>query len=173
MQKKMQKIVDAAPAVFERGSMVFAPVVPILESQVKPLLVGKYDMVFMYLMALFCGTGIIKLLNPAPMKKLWKWLPGWSWSVAALVEFGSSYLFHQGQLDVAIPLYYTFLGAVTFACITQMSTITITPFPLSTVALVWCYGQEFGVDSSSWVVPCMVTGAFCASFVGGMKGDSK
>ena len=37
LQKKMQKIVDAAPAVFERGSMVFAPVVPILESQVKPL----------------------------------------------------------------------------------------------------------------------------------------
>lgn len=169
----MQKIVDAVPAVFERGALVFAPVVPILEGQVKPLLVGKYDMVMMYLLALFCGTGVIKLLNPGPMKKMWRWLPGWSWSIAALVEFGASYLFHQGQLDIAIPMMYTFLGAVAFACITQMSTFMITPFPVSTVALVWCYGQEFGVDSSSWVVPCMATGAFFASLVGSMKGESK
>ena len=167
----MERLVSAAPEVFERGLWAISPVIPILETQVRPLLVGRYEYVMYYLLGLFCGTGILKILSPGPLKKMFRFYPSWAWTLAALVEFVSSYFFHHGQLDIGIPLYYTFLGAVSFSTISQFSTIHITPFPLSTVALIWCYGKEKGVDSSSWIIPCMATGVFVAILVSGMKSD--
>ena len=165
----MNSLVEAVPEVFSRGLQVFQPAIPILETHVQPYLVGHWDHVLIYLMCLFCGTGVMKLLMPGPLVQMWKYLPAWSWTAAALVEFVSSYFFYQGQLDIGIPLYYTFLGAVSCAVCSQLSTLYIAPFPLSTVALIWCYGKEYGVDSSSWVVPCMATGAVVTLLVGSMK----
>ena len=161
----MDQIVAFAPAVFDKAAAAWDPVAGLLAGPSSGMTAEHFGYMQIYLMVLFVGTGVLKLLNPAPLKKKFKCLPDWSWTLGGLVEIVGCYFFYTGQLDIALPVFYTFLGAVIYTVLQSASTMMIAPFPMSTVCLVFMYGKNAGVDSSGWIYPCALVGAFMTAML--------
>ena len=169
----MNNIEALAPSVFDKFEKAWDPVAGVLAGPQSMMSAEHFGYAKLYLLALFCGTGLIKLCNPSSLKKLFKCLPGWSWTLGGLVELVASYFFYKDELDIAMPMMYTFLGAVICTVLRDFSTMMIVPFPISTVCLIFMYGKNAGVDSARWVMPCALVGAFMASLLMTTVSDKK
>ncbi len=159
----MDQVVALAPEVFDRFAQAWAPAADVLAGPQSMMTADHFGYAKLYLLALFGGTAVLKLLDPSPLKQMFKCLPGWSWAFGGLVELVAAYFFYKEQLDIAMPMMYTFLGAVVYTVLQDFSTMMIAPFPMSTVCLVFMYGRNAGLDSSGWVLPCALVGASMAA----------
>ena len=163
----IQQAIAKFPEVFAMGDKAFAPVAAVLKT-FKPMLEGKFQLVEYYLLALFIVTGVMKVLSPGSLKAMWRTMPGWAWTLGGAFELVASYFCIKGELELALPMFYVFLGAVIAQTLGSMATIMITPFPLSTVGCVYLYGLDKGVESAAWVVPCMAVGVVGSSIIGNL-----
>ena len=169
----MNSVVSLAPGVFQMFEKAWAPAAGVLAGPQSMMKAEHFEYAKLYLLALFLCTGLIKLCNPSPLKKLFKCLPDWSWTLGGLVELIASYYFYKEELDIAMPMMYTFLGAVMYTVLQDLSTMMIVPFPMSTVCLIFMYGKNAGIDSAGWIIPCALVGAFMALILGATVTDKK
>ena len=170
----MDKVIEMAPEVFDKSSVAFAPVAEALGNFAKNNVAAEhYLYIKYYLLGLFGITGVVKLLDPSSLAKTFRNLPSWSWPLGGLVELIACWFLHNGDLAIAIPVMYTFLGAVVRTVLGSTKTMMIAPFPVSTFAVVWIYANNNGVDSSSWVIPCAAVGALIATVFGTMAPKKK